>query len=281
MKKVMEKVIFMVVGSLLTIIGCHFGTVNNNSTNAQINGNLSQPNGEFDLISCRALTITDANGNGRILLGSLGDIASIVLTDEDKKSRIGLTVSDQDANIFIFDEKARIIKEMVPNPNKISRGDRLVKMLDELAIRSYISRESMFRLLADTDPYRKMIKSEREKRKPDEFAIIQMQDDIIKALYEQFKLDRSTILQMRRGIITAVSKKDKLDKSSIIQMQDDIIEALNEQFKLDGSTIIQMQKDIKKLLEKKPKLDKSTIPQLQKDIIEALQKGLKKAEPVE
>ena len=35
MKKVMEKVIFMAVGSLLTIIGYHFGTVDNNSANAQ------------------------------------------------------------------------------------------------------------------------------------------------------------------------------------------------------------------------------------------------------
>ena len=68
MKKVMEKVIFMAVGSLLTIIGYHFGSADNNSADAQLNVEPVLTDGEFDKIRCRYLEIVDADGNTRIYL---------------------------------------------------------------------------------------------------------------------------------------------------------------------------------------------------------------------
>ncbi len=93
MKKVMEKVIFMAVGSFLTIIGYHFGTVDNNSADAEINIDAAPvlTDGEFNKIRCRNLEIVDADGNTRILLArDLFENGFISIPNKDGESAVVL-----------------------------------------------------------------------------------------------------------------------------------------------------------------------------------------------
>ena len=94
MKKVMEKVIFVTVGSLLTIIGYHFGSFDNNSADAQLNAQPVLTNGEFNKIRCRNLEIVDADGNTRILLAiDLFENGFISIPHEDGRSAVLLAVA--------------------------------------------------------------------------------------------------------------------------------------------------------------------------------------------
>ena len=68
MKKFLTKIGYMAFGSLLTIIGYHFGNVDNNSVNAQ------QPLGTFveivDKIRVRQVEIVGNDNSPRIYLGT-------------------------------------------------------------------------------------------------------------------------------------------------------------------------------------------------------------------
>ena len=181
MKKVIEKVIFMAVGSLLTIIGCHFGTVGSN------------------------MYLNAAEDNNEIITDGVTSIPASAFVDH---------------------------------------------------------------------VYSVTIESEWKKRTPVEKTIIIMQDEIIKTLKKEFKLNDSVIAQMKLGVIEVLNADRKLDKLAIIQVQLGVIKALQEHQKLDGSTIIQILQNITKVLEAKPKLESANIPQLQKDIVNFLRTGL-------
>lgn len=102
MKKVMEKIIFMTVGSLLTIIGYHFGSFDNNSADAQLNVQPVLTDGEFDKIRCRNIEIVDADGNTRILLTTdLFGKGFISIPHEDGGSAVLLAVWDEDGYVTV------------------------------------------------------------------------------------------------------------------------------------------------------------------------------------
>ena len=64
MKNVFTKIGYIVIGSLLTLIGYHFGTVDNNTASAQ------KDDAIVDEIQCRRLVVVGNDGTPRIDLGS-------------------------------------------------------------------------------------------------------------------------------------------------------------------------------------------------------------------
>ena len=100
MKKVMERIIPMVVGSLLTIVGYHFGTIDNDSANAQIDIK-AEPvltDGEFNTVRCRNLEILDTDSNTRIVLTDTGQI---LILDENGEVGMVLTVVDRKGVVIV------------------------------------------------------------------------------------------------------------------------------------------------------------------------------------
>ena len=92
MKKVLTKVGYMVFGCLLTLIGYHFGNVNNNSANAQENAPI------VDEVWCRKLVIVGNDNTPRVTLGTdQFDYGSISVYSGDEELRVLLGVSDSDA----------------------------------------------------------------------------------------------------------------------------------------------------------------------------------------
>ena len=279
MKKVMEKVIFMAVGSLLTIIGYYYGTFDNNSANAQLDENPFRSNGVFNAITCRGLAITDANGTRRIILG-VGDDnqAGVIIVDENKKPQISLVGSDRGGELFKSGERIALNADNGDGSSKEGMLTLTPEVLEAMLGDSQRSQQGITQSTI-VQALSEQIDFLQTKLGSDESAIIEMQQDIINTLSEQFKLDISTIGRMVQGVFNAaeeLEEKHKLDKYVISQMQQDIIRVLQEKFKLDGSAIIQMQEDINAALDKELKFDESAIKQLQDDIIEALKKGLKK-----
>ena len=64
MKNVSTKIAYMVIGSLLTLIGYHFGNVDNNTASAQKDDSI------VDEIQCRRLVVVGNDGTTRIDLGT-------------------------------------------------------------------------------------------------------------------------------------------------------------------------------------------------------------------
>ncbi len=70
MKNVLRKIAYMVIGSLLTIIGYHFGNIENNTADAQE----KTDNPIVDEIRCRHLLIVNEDGE-RVVSITTGDTA--------------------------------------------------------------------------------------------------------------------------------------------------------------------------------------------------------------
>ena len=85
MKKILTKVGYMAFGSLLTLIGYHFGNVDNNSANAQENAPI------VDEVRCRSLVIVGDDNTPRITLGT--------------ESRVSLGVDLNDSGTIVIREK--------------------------------------------------------------------------------------------------------------------------------------------------------------------------------
>ena len=64
MKNVSTKIAYMVIGSLLTLIGYHFGNIETNTATAQ------KDDAIVDEIQCRSLVVIGDDGTTRIVLGS-------------------------------------------------------------------------------------------------------------------------------------------------------------------------------------------------------------------
>ena len=168
MKKVMEKIIFMVVGSLLTIVGYHFGTVDNDSANAQIDIK-AEPvltDGEFDTVRCHKIEIVDTDGDTRIglstdILGNgfisipeengknavvLGNHSGgyISVTNADNKSAATLHTTEYGGQVSIFNKTGDVVLQAGVTENGVGQLKTWDKFGDE---KGEISPQGKYRYL--------------------------------------------------------------------------------------------------------------------------------------
>ena len=104
MKDVSTKIGYMVIGSLLTLIGYHFGNVDSNTASAQKDDPI------VDEIRCRKLVIVGENNTPRIALGTdRTDRGEIIIYNEDGARRIRLGVNEfvQDIDSGILQIQAK------------------------------------------------------------------------------------------------------------------------------------------------------------------------------
>ena len=101
MKTILTKVTYMAIGSLLTLIGYHFGNIDNNSANAQITIT-PQETEIVDEIRCRKIVIVGSDGSSRITLGTdKSDHGEIYIYNEDRKERVFLgSYNDYDDGVI-------------------------------------------------------------------------------------------------------------------------------------------------------------------------------------
>ena len=99
MKKILAKFSYMAFGCLLTLIGYHFGNIDNNSANAQLVVEKSTP--IVDEIRCRKLVIVGEDDTPRITLvtNSL-DRGVILIGNENEARRIFLGVDRNDYGLL-------------------------------------------------------------------------------------------------------------------------------------------------------------------------------------
>lgn len=94
MKKILTKVSYMAFGSLLTLIGYHFGNIDNNSANAQETFRVGERGPITDEIRCRKLLIVGADGTPRVILKTDStDHGRIQIYNENGARRIDLAVT--------------------------------------------------------------------------------------------------------------------------------------------------------------------------------------------
>ncbi len=83
----------MVIGSLLTLIGYHFGNIDNNSADAQLRGTPQEVE-IVNEIRCRSLIVVGEDDRPLIILGTgLSDRGQITIYNEDGKPRVALGTS--------------------------------------------------------------------------------------------------------------------------------------------------------------------------------------------
>ena len=99
MKNILTKVSYMAFGCLLTIIGYHFGNIDNNSANAQEHTPI------LDEVRCRRLVIVGDDNTPRINLGTTFlDSGYIQIYNEDG-TRVFLGVDLNDSGIVTIQGK--------------------------------------------------------------------------------------------------------------------------------------------------------------------------------
>ena len=134
MKKVLTKVGYMAFGSLLTLIGYHFGDIDNNSVNAQ------QPSERVvnivDKIRVRQLEIVGNDNSPRIYLGTDLDKGQIKFVGDDDTPHISLRTTSQGGQINVHDSSGKTkldlrIKEGGPGTiDLFNRHEKPVVTLD-------------------------------------------------------------------------------------------------------------------------------------------------------
>ena len=109
MKKILTKVGYMAFGSLLTLIGYHFGNIDNNSANAQLQFSGQEKEEIVDEIRCRSFVIVGDDDTPRIHLGTNDlDRGAIVVYNEDRANRIFLGIaSDIDTGIITIKQRSQ------------------------------------------------------------------------------------------------------------------------------------------------------------------------------
>lgn len=91
MKNILTKIGYMALGCLLTLIGYHFGNVDNNRANAQ--GIVKEKPEIVDEIRCRRLVIVGDDDTHRIILSTDDlDRGSIQIFNEERARRIFLGI---------------------------------------------------------------------------------------------------------------------------------------------------------------------------------------------
>ena len=120
MKNVSTKIAYMVIGSLLTIIGYHFGNIDNNTADAQ--EKVDTP--IVDEIQCRRLVIVDEDDTTRIVLGTDDNRSGLIAIGNGSQRQLLLLHAD---SIILADhpnvEKKRQVtatwnKEFENNPEQ-------------------------------------------------------------------------------------------------------------------------------------------------------------------
>ncbi|RKU15923.1 hypothetical protein C6501_06070 [Candidatus Poribacteria bacterium] len=100
MKNFLTKVGYMVLGCLLTLIGYHFGNIDNNSADAQLVDKEKAP--IVDEIWCRKLIIVGEDDTPRIKLGiDAFDRGEIEVYNEEGANRISLGIASDIDTGFI------------------------------------------------------------------------------------------------------------------------------------------------------------------------------------
>lgn len=102
MKNILTKVGYMAFGCLLTVIGYHFGNIDNNSADAQI---ITTPRETeiVDVIRCRKLIIIGDDDTQRIHLGTdLSDRGEIEIYNENWAPRVSLGVLSDDTGSLLI-----------------------------------------------------------------------------------------------------------------------------------------------------------------------------------
>ena len=107
MKKILTRISYMAVGSLLTLIGYHFGNVDNNSADAQVQFDMREKTEIVDEIRCRKLVILGEDDTQRITLwADPADQGQIQVLNEDGAERILLGVaSNIDSGVITINAK--------------------------------------------------------------------------------------------------------------------------------------------------------------------------------
>lgn len=107
MKSVSTKIAYMVIGSILTIIGYHFGNIDNNTAEAQRDDPID------DEIRCRRLVLVGDDDTPRIILEtSPGDDGRIRIGNQNRKLRVvlGVAVIDgiETGEIHVIDTEDKV-----------------------------------------------------------------------------------------------------------------------------------------------------------------------------
>ena len=101
MKNVLRKIAYMVIGSLLTIIGYHFGNIENNTADAQE----KTDNPIVDEIRCRHLLIVNEDGE-RVVSITTGDTAGgIGIYNNEGTEVVSITTGDTGGGIGIYNNE--------------------------------------------------------------------------------------------------------------------------------------------------------------------------------
>ena len=105
MKNVLTKIGYMVIGSLLTILGYHFGSIDNNSVNAQ---ETSQTPVEIvDKLRVRQLEIVGNDNSPRIYMGTDLDRAEIKFVGDTDTSQISLKATSDGGQIKLHNRSGK------------------------------------------------------------------------------------------------------------------------------------------------------------------------------
>lgn len=99
MKKILTKVGYMAFGCLLTVIGYHFGNIDNNSADAQL---VDREKAQIvDEIRCRKLVIVGTDNTPRIILDTnFFNHGNIRIHNKDGTSRVYLGAEDGDRGVL-------------------------------------------------------------------------------------------------------------------------------------------------------------------------------------
>ena len=97
MKNFLTKIGYMALGSLLTLIGYHFGNIDNNRADAQVEFGVKEKSEIVDEIRCRKLVIVGEDDIPRINLATDGfDHGFIQIFNENGARRVLLNVTHSD-----------------------------------------------------------------------------------------------------------------------------------------------------------------------------------------
>lgn len=90
MKNVLTKITYMVIGSILTLIGYHFGNIDNNTADAQKDDPI------VDEIQCRRFVIVGKDNTPRIILNTHFDYGRIEIVNQEGAERLRLGTKNFD-----------------------------------------------------------------------------------------------------------------------------------------------------------------------------------------
>ena len=114
MKKRLEKLMYMGLGTLIAFGGYLFGTLHSDNVDAQ----LAPANIEYDEIRCRNLTIVDADGNRSIRLGENEGRGGLIFLDKNGRPAITLLLSNSDQRGIMLKDRNGVVRvSLTVDPN--------------------------------------------------------------------------------------------------------------------------------------------------------------------